>query len=55
MPSFINLFYQIFHRNANDFIIPPDGYILEFCAGLADRRDETEAELVRRELLEETG
>ena len=38
-----------------NFRVPLGGYILEYCAGLADRRNETEVELARRELLEETG
>ena len=37
------------------FRIPFQSYILEFCAGLMDKKDESEEQAARRELLEETG
>lgn len=37
------------------FRVPCNSYVLELPAGLTDRKDETEEEAIRRELLEETG
>lgn len=37
------------------FRVPVNSYVIEFCAGLADKDGEDEAELATRELLEETG
>jgi ADP-ribose pyrophosphatase len=35
--------------------IPCKGYVLELPAGLTDKKDESEVQAIRRELLEETG
>ena len=37
------------------FRIPLNAYVLEFPAGLRDRKNESEKEMIQRELLEETG
>jgi len=35
--------------------VPMERWVIEFCAGLADKRGESEVSLARRECLEETG
>ncbi|MEK7584508.1 MAG: NUDIX hydrolase [Patescibacteria group bacterium] len=35
--------------------VPMEKWVIEFCAGLADKRGESEISLARRECLEETG
>lgn len=37
------------------FRLPLEGWIIEFCAGLADKRGQTEIELAGQELRQETG
>ena len=39
----------------NNFRVPIKKWVIEFCAGLADKRGESPTSLARRECLEETG
>jgi len=40
---------------ANSYRLPCESWVVEACAGIADREGESEEDLARRELLEETG